>query len=311
MTTQWPLLLRHLGRLSASPDADHVSDAVLLERFVRCGDATAFTALVKRHGAMVLRLCRRVLADAQAAEDAFQATFLVLARRAATVRPGALVPWLHGVARRVAAKSAAQERRRRAEPLAGNQPSDPRPDPLRQVSARELLEIVEQEVRRLPQAYRMPVVLCLLEGHTMDEAARRLGWTVGSVRGRLERGRTRLRERLAGHGWTVAAALAAAEVAGGGRAVPAALAAATARHAGAFAAGQGRIPLGSAARLAEAVLRGTAAGKLNQAGLLALVLVAACGGATVGYRALAAAPPAPANHGGGPGGAAAGRSGSR
>jgi hypothetical protein len=170
---------------------------------------------------------------------------------------------------------------------------------------------VEQEVRRLPQAYRMPVVLCLLEGHTMDEAARRFGWTIGSVRGRLERGRTRLRERLAGHGWTVAAALAAAEVAGGGRAVPAALAAATARHAGAFAAGQGRIPLGSAARLAEAVLRGTAAGKLNQAGLLALVLVAACGGATVGYRALAAAPPAPANHGGGPGGAAAGRSGSR
>src|SRR5262249_26217231 len=158
----------------------------------------AFAELVARHGLMVLHACRRVLSDGHLAEDAAQATFLVLARKADTIRPPeALAGWLHGVACRVAKK---------ARPAGGPQPPRPavppdRPagggDPLAEVSARELLSVLDEEVRRLPEAYRLPVLLCCLEGLSQEEAARRLGWAAGSLRGRLERGRKRLLERLA------------------------------------------------------------------------------------------------------------------
>ncbi len=172
------------------------SDTVLLQRYVHERDEAAFAALVARHGNWVLRLCRRILGDAHSAEDAFQATFLILARRAHSLKqPDALPAWLYGVARRVALKA------RRAGLL------DPRADPLTQVSVRELLDILDEEVQRLPAAQRSVFVLCCLEGQTQEEAARMLGWTAGSVKGRLERGRQRLQARLQRRGIALSAAL--------------------------------------------------------------------------------------------------------
>jgi RNA polymerase sigma factor (sigma-70 family) len=233
-------LLRHLRRLASGPAPGPASDAHLLERFIRRRDEDSFAALVGRHGPMVRGVCRRLLADAHTAEDCFQATFLVLARRDASVRPReALAAWLYGVARRVALKARSASARRPARPLpsGGLAPADPRPDPLDQLTARELLSALEEEVARLPEVHRLPVILCCLEGLCQEEAARRLGWTHGSVKGRLERGRARLRARLAKRGLSLPAVLAAAcaghaVTAGGAAAVP------LARAALAFAAGQ-------------------------------------------------------------------------
>jgi RNA polymerase sigma factor (sigma-70 family) len=217
MTARPERLLRYLRRLAPPPDP--ATDGALLERFVRCRDEGAFAELLARHGPMVLGVCRRTLGDAHAAEDAAQAAFLVLARRAAAVRPPErLAAWLYGVARHLALKCRrADARRRRREAQAVRRPS---PDPLAEVSARELLLLLDAEVARLPEAYRLPVLLCGLEGLSQDEAARRLGWTPGSVKGRLERGRARLHVRLARRGIALSVALAAAAVsqagAGGG-----------------------------------------------------------------------------------------------
>src|SRR5262249_11822915 len=149
-------------------------------------------ALVARHGPMVARVCRRVLHDAHAADDACQAVFLVLARKASALRrPEALAAWLYGVAYRVAQKARAGQCRRAAGPLSAD-PADPRADPLAEVSVRELLAALDEEVQRLPEVYRLPVILCSLEGRSQEEAARLLGWSPGSLQGRLERGRKRL-----------------------------------------------------------------------------------------------------------------------
>src|SRR5262249_3358893 len=266
MPTSPATLLRHLRRLASRHAADPDADAILLDRFVRRRDEEAFAALVRRHGPMVLCVCRRVLADAGAAEDAFQATFLVLARKAATVRPReALASWLHGVAYRVALKARSDGARRqyREMPTPELAPLDPRPDPLAELTARELLTAVDEEVRQLPEVYRLPVILCCLEGRTREEAARLLGWTPGSVKGRLERGRERLHARLVRRGLTLTAALAAVEAARGPTpaGVPASLAGQAARAALAFAAG--RREATRAVLLAEEVLRGAALARLR------------------------------------------------
>jgi RNA polymerase sigma factor (sigma-70 family) len=274
-------LLCYVRRLALPAAPEVASDAALLGRFVADRDERAFAALVDRHGPLVLHVCRRVLGDADDAEDAFQATFLVLARRAAAVRPAEALPaWLYGVARRVALKARATQARRRAARPAGAPVADPRPDPLAELSARELLRIVDEEVQRLPEAQRLPVLLCCLEGRSLEEAARYLGWTRGSVKGRLERGRARLHTRLVRRGLTLSAALAAAEVSRG--VASAALAAATARGALLFAMGAttARELSPPAAALAGDVLQGMALGKLKTAavpGLLLGLLAAAAG----------------------------------
>ncbi len=300
-------LLGHIRRLAARPADDPTTDAALLDRWVHRRDEDAFAALVARHGPVVLRVCRRVLADSHAAEDALQATFLVLARRAASVRPrGAVAAWLFGVARRVALKARTAEARRRARlaGAAGNSPPRPPEDPLDRLSARELLALLDEEVARLPERYRLPVVVCCLEGRSVEEAARLLGWTDGSVKGRLERGRRRLRERLARRGVDLAAVLLAGGLAAEGTAagLPAAFVAATARAAAAFAAGQATADAAVPAALARDVLRGSAASPLRAvAGLLAALGVAAGASALApngsqpadALRARAAAPEAP------------------
>ena len=230
-------LVHRLRRLAGSPTVD--SDADLLGRFARWRDEDAFAALVERHGPMVFGVCRRVLHDAHAAEDAAQATFLVLARRAGSIgQPDHLAGWLYGVAYRIASK-ARFGAMRRGETALDSDRADGRPDPLAEVSARELLDALETELGRLPEAYRLPLVLCCLEGLSQEEAAGRLGCSPGSVRGRLERGRRRLHEQLVRRGLALPAALACVLASRG--AVSAALVRGTVRGAVAFASGGGGV----------------------------------------------------------------------
>jgi RNA polymerase sigma factor (sigma-70 family) len=194
-------LLQRLRR-AAEP-----ADAELLRRFVAGRDADAFAALVGRHGPMVLGVCRRVLRHPHDAEDACQATFLVLARRAAAVRrPGSVGCWLHGVALRVARRLAADAARRRA--VEAPAPPDVPPAAV-EVTWREVQAVLDEELARLPERYRQPLVLCYLEGRTQAEAARLLGWGPGTFRGRLDRGRMRLRDRLTRRGLGLPAVLLA------------------------------------------------------------------------------------------------------
>jgi RNA polymerase sigma factor (sigma-70 family) len=253
----------------SSPSGADASDAVLLARFVRGRDESAFAVLVARYGAMVLQLCRRILGDAHAAEDAFQATFIILARKAGTIKhPDALPGWLHGVARRVALKARTKSAAHsfahipREEALL-----DPHSDPLTQLSARELLDLLDKEVRQLPTSQRSAVVLCCLEGHTLEEAARRLGVSIGSLRGHLERGRRRLHARLARRGIALSAALALVAVSRS-VAAPAPLQQSAVRAA---LSGAG----GSAAALAETVLRGMYVAKLTSVAVLVMALTLA------------------------------------
>jgi RNA polymerase sigma factor (sigma-70 family) len=172
-----------------------LGDRQLLERFVNLQDSAAFGALVQRHGPMVLGVCRRVLRDAHAAEDACQAVFLVLLRRAASIaRPELLSGWLYGVAMRVAGKARAGTVRRRAHEKRATSPAVP--DPVVEAARRDLRSVLTAEIERLPEKYRDPLILCYWEGKTNDEAARQLGCPPGSMSYRLARGREMLRERL-------------------------------------------------------------------------------------------------------------------
>jgi RNA polymerase sigma factor (sigma-70 family) len=286
VTTSAETLLKHIRLLVPGPSLPSLSDAALLSEFVANRDEAAFAALVTRHGPMVLGVCRRLLHDVGAAEDAFQATFLVLARRAAAIRNRhALAGWLHGVARRVAlkARNAANYRLRTVRGLLA-EPADPRPDPLAALSARELLGLLDEEVEKLPEVYRLPVLLCCLEGKSQEETAQQLGWTAGSVKGRLERGRKLLHKRLLRQGFGLAAVLAVAE-AGRGTApaqASALLVAATARQAAAFMSS--RVAGGASAHavtLAEGVLKGVATARIKVVLALVACLLAGSAGLLV------------------------------
>jgi len=161
--------LRHIRTLAAGAGPGQLPDGELLRRFVARRDEAAFTALVGRHGPLVWGVCRRLLSDAHDAEDAFQATFLTLARKAASIRkPGAVGPWLYGVAARSAAQARTDRARRagKAAPV----PASPA-DPLAELTGRELSALLDEELARLPERCRAPLVLCYLEGQTRDEAA--------------------------------------------------------------------------------------------------------------------------------------------
>jgi RNA polymerase sigma factor (sigma-70 family) len=223
-------ILASLHRLVRSHRAAGADDRELLARVVAGRDEAAFAEVVRRHGALVWGVCRRLLQQEQDAEDAFQATFLVLARQAGTVRAGSsLASWLYGVARRVAARARAEAaRRRRHEGAAAVVPGVAAAD-LRWDDVRAVLD---EELARLPERYRAPLVLCYLEGQTQDEAARALGWSDGTLRGRLQRGRQRLRAGLARRGLSLSAALlGSALVADADAAPPAALVGAALRAA--------------------------------------------------------------------------------
>ncbi|MBY0526985.1 MAG: sigma-70 family RNA polymerase sigma factor [Gemmataceae bacterium] len=201
-------VLTHIRQWIGTPATDELSDGQLLERFLAQRDQTAFAAIVERHGAMVQGVCRRVLHDAHEADDAFQATFLVLVRKAKSiVRQESLGSWLYGVAYRVSLRARAQADRRQvhcaevedvpATETNGDGWSDLRP-------------VLDEEVSRLPEKYRQPVVLCYLEGKPYEEAARQLGWPAGTVAGRLARARDLLRKRLTRRGVALASSFPAA-----------------------------------------------------------------------------------------------------
>lgn len=276
------LLTKHLRNLSSAARMDRLPDRELVERFASKRDEDAFAALVRRHGPMVLRLGQRVLHDGHDAEDVFQAVFLVLSRKASSLRRLESVGcFLHGVAYRLALKARTQRvrQRRRESQAAVEHHTD---DPLAELSVREAQTIVDEELARLPEKYRAPLLLCCLQGRTRDEAARQLGWSVKLVKSRLEQGRERLRSRLIRRGLTVPAAMAATLLVE--EAAPAALLPATLLRATiqAVLAGSGKGIAPSVALLAESALGGMATVKAKVViGLLLLTGVLAAGASVV------------------------------
>lgn len=256
-------------------------DGQLLERFVHQRDEAAFAELVARHGPLVFGLCRRLLGHVQDAEDVFQATFLVLARKAAAIRkPQSLSCWLHGVAYRLALKARAETQRRRrheqqAQPLGAAVDVD--------LSWREVCGLLDEELQRLPEKQRVPLVLCYLEGLTQDEASRRLGWPRGTFKRRLEAGRERLRLRLTRRGVTLGVGLFAAALTESATkgAVPVFLRSATVRAGMQFVTHEtAALAATPAALLAKGALQTMLTTKLKIASVVLLLLACAGFGAS-------------------------------
>ncbi len=225
------LLLQHVRHLATAAAGDDPTDRELLRRFTHDRDDQAFAVLLRRHGPMVWSACRRILPCASDAEDVLQATFLLLARKGASLRDHDTVgSWLYGVASRLAlrTRSAAALRSAR-EALVPPRPSH---DPLAEISLRETQQIFDEALARLPEKCRAVLVLCCLEGLSHDEAAGQLGCSRSTVKRRLEEGRTRLRKQLVRHGLTLSAAFLAARLTPRvGAAMPASLTASVLRAA--------------------------------------------------------------------------------
>lgn len=196
---------RQVDRLFRQGAATGTGECELLHEFLERGDEIAFEAIVARHGPVVLRVCRQLLDDPNDVDDAFQATFLILVRKARSIRhQDALGGWLYGVAHRVAIRA----RQHRMPRCSGEHDPEKAVDTC-QLEQDEIHEAVRDELNRLPQKYRMPIVLCYLEGLSHVATAERLGWPVGTVRGRMARGRDLLRDRLTRRGLTLSASTVA------------------------------------------------------------------------------------------------------
>jgi RNA polymerase sigma factor (sigma-70 family) len=277
-------LLRYIRGLQGTRLAGELSDRELVQRVADQRDEEAFAALVRRHGATVLGVCRRVLGHEQDAEDVFQAVFLVLSRKAGALRrKEAVGPWLFGVAHRLALRARREARQRcEREGRAAGRSGD---DPLAELTLREAQLVLDEELARLPERDRGPLVLCYLEGLTRDEAARRLGCPLGTLKSRLERARAFLQKRLARRGLTLSAVVSTLLLAGkSAGAIPIRLQVATVKAATAFTAGS---PVGGtigpkAVALAEGVLKPALWGKLQ---LAIVVLGLIVGGIGVGSAA--------------------------
>jgi RNA polymerase sigma-70 factor (ECF subfamily) len=270
-----------------------LSDGQLLDRFVEGREEAVFEAIVRRHGPMVWGVCRRILRDHHDAEDAFQATFLVLARRAAAIMPrDKLGNWLYGVAHRVAMKARATRARRRVRE--GRAPDMPELEASSQDQRNDLAEWLDEELSRLPEKYRAAIVLCDLEDRTHKEAASQLGWPIGTVSSRLVRARAMLAKRLVRRGLPYSAGslagLLVRESASAG--VPADLIGSTARAAGLFVEGgaAGVVPAGVMILTREAMkIMLISKLKIGAAMLLAVSALTA-GGTSLAYRAQADGP---------------------
>src|SRR5437667_6279732 len=173
----WAQTLRHIRTLAGQSPAE-AADADLLKQFVTQHDEPAFAALVRRHGPFVVSVAQRWLADRHEAEDVVQATFLALARQAARLdRRKPLTGWLYTVAYRLARKAQVKTARRQSQRAVSR--AEPN-DPLSEITGRELLQALDEELTSLPERYRLPLLLCGLDGLTRDEAAQRLGWSTGT-----------------------------------------------------------------------------------------------------------------------------------
>jgi RNA polymerase sigma factor (sigma-70 family) len=273
--------LRRLTRGMAAEMLHDESDRQLVERALAGRDDAAFGAIVHRHGAMVYRVCWRVLQHPQDAEDALQATFLVLAQKLRSVcKHASLASWLHGVAHRVALKARAKSAaRRRREQQAS------RPDilPPNDVTWGELRSALDFELSQLPEQWRLPLILCYLEGRTQDEAARELSWSKSTLRRRLEEARDALGSRLEGRGIVWCAALSTVLISDClSSAAPApAVVAATVQAGAGVAAGKSLILATSArvAALTEGVMKTMCVSKFKMVAGLLLVVGCACAAA--------------------------------
>lgn len=286
-TGQLAPLLHYLRSVATPGVSLEIPDAELLSRFCRLRDEAAFTALVRRHGPMVLAVCRRVLRDTHTAEDAFQATFLILARKADSLsKPELLGHWLHGVAYRTAVKARTEAARRRTHEQQAVLPQEIAPDD--DFLWRDLRPVLDEEVNRLPNRYRVPVVLCYLQGQTNAEAARRLGCSRGTVATLLARAREKLRRRLTQRGvsLSVGVALTALVRTAQGGAVPRTLEQVTVKAAALLAAGQ-TSALGALAVHAVALAKGVSKGMLMEKLKLpvAIVMMTALVGTGAGVTA--------------------------
>ena len=290
-TTPLGTVLDNLRRRVLRHDEAALTDGNLLECFVSRRDEAAFEALLRRHGPMVLGVCRRILRNEADAEDAFQATFLVLVKKAASVRPRGMVGnWLYGVAHSTALKARAMSRRRSAKERA----AAVRPRPEADAETRERLHaLLDQELKVLPDKYRAAIVLCYLEGKSLKEAAGQLGCPMGTVGTRLARGRALLARRLARRGLTLSAGALATALAPGAAsaAMPPALVNSTIKAALLTAAGQAAAAGPVSARVAaltEGMVRTMLLAKLKLTTACALAVCA------LGFTALwAARPPRP------------------
>jgi RNA polymerase sigma factor (sigma-70 family) len=265
------------------------TDGELIRRFREARDEGAFEEIVRRHGGMVLGVARRVLgggADSPEAEDAFQGTFLVLATEAAKLRKaGSVASWLHGVALRASLKAktraaARREHERRAAEMLTSDDSR---------EWRETRGVIDEEVRRLPERLRAPLVLCYFEEKTVEEAARDLGWTDGQIRGRLAKARDVLHSRLSRRGVAVGAlALAALITKNASAAVPEAYVTSTVSAASAIASGAASTATTGAASLANEMVRAMAVAKAKLvvavAGAAAVVVTAVVVGVAFGLQ---------------------------
>lgn len=274
---QW---LRRLATVSGESRPDHE----LIGRFAQDGDEAAFTSLVQRHGPMIYGVCLRLLDQGQDAEDAFQATFLVLARKARSIRKQESVScWLYGVASRIARNVRRKGAKQRHETIhdVGSPPAD--------VTWREVRTVLDEELARLPERLRLPLVLCYLDGKTRDEAAQELGWSEPTLRGRLERGRDLLRSRLTGRGVTLSSALLATMLTeNAASALPASLARSTVAAAGVIAAGKPLAGVVSAQIVGLVLMEVNAMfiGKLIHAAIIILAATVLLGGVAAGTGAL-------------------------
>jgi RNA polymerase sigma factor (sigma-70 family) len=266
-------LIQHVRGTLLGRDGAGFTDAKLLEWFVSGHDEAAFTAIVRRHGPLVWGVCRRLLRSHHDAEDAFQATFLVLARKAASIASRALLAnWLYGVAHRTALKAKSRAARRQARERQVAQMPEPKAIDRDLWGGLEL--VLDQELSRLPDKYRNAIILCDLEGKTRKQAARELGVPEGTVASRLATARDTLAKRLARHGLALSgAALAAALPTKAAAGVPPAALSATIKAVTLGAAGQGAGTVSAnVALLTEGVLKAMFIGKLVRITVLLLVL---------------------------------------
>jgi RNA polymerase sigma factor (sigma-70 family) len=273
MSTAQTDFLRYLRTLTARQATGLLSDQQLLERFLHERSEASFATLVARHGPMVLSVCRRILQHAQDAEDAFQATFLVLARKANSIRKQAsLGSWLHGVAYHSAECLKAKARRRAAHERRWTVP--PQGDAMGDITWRELRSVLDDELAKLSEQHRAPLVLCYLEGRTQDEAAQQLGWSKNTFRRRLQSARDALGRRLTRRGVTLSASLSASLPADAAvqAALPPLLASTTVRAGMAAATGQATGTLVSVQ--ASALVEGGAGSLLTKKASLAVVVLA-------------------------------------
>jgi RNA polymerase sigma factor (sigma-70 family) len=296
-TAQLGTVLRHIRKLAVAPGTSELSDPQLLERFAAHQAKDAFAALMQRHGQLVWSVCRHVLRHDHDAEDAFQATFLVLARDAAAIRKQeALASWLHGTAYRIARQARRDAAIRRTHESRGK--SMPQEKPFPETVLREALAILDEEVQHLSARQRAVFVLCALEGKSLAEAAQQLGWKQGTVSGTLARARRQLGQRLTRRGVTLSAALGALALGRQTAAAspPAALAHSTTQAALLYAAGQtATVALASpaAAALAEGVTKTMFLTTKLKVATVLLLLVGVAGAGLLTRQALAARHRAP------------------